>query len=181
MGNLRNRVVIGAVGQTSVAVTATTDVAIASLTVGGRVQYADVLAGFADNGNSTYTGVNGEASIGAVAVGADWIASNLLAGAYDGGSTIIYPTANFGTFGSIDLPPAFPTDHNLVAEIASVKIGGAVLGTPLTLNNADAFAFESQLIASFSVGGTLLNLKAGAHNDNLTLGATNDVTVLEVP
>jgi len=57
---------------------------------------------------------------------------------------------------------------------------GDVLGTPASVNKTDAFSFIAQEIGSFSDGGTVFKLKAGAGNDNLPVGATGDVTLLEV-
>ena len=177
IGNSTNPVVISAVGQTVLATGATVDNAIASLTVGGRVDYADILAGY----NPQLMGVNGQAGIGPVTVGQDWIASNLIAGASAGnGVTTITPTTNFGTAGSVDLPPAFPSNTSLLAEIASITIGSQVLGTPSSVNSNDAFGFVAQHVVSFSEGGTALKVKAGRSNDYLAVGATNDVTLLEV-
>src|SRR5439155_857241 len=51
------------------------DLAIGHLTVGGRVEFANILAGYQTDMGS----VNGDAQIGAVKVGGDWVASNLVA------------------------------------------------------------------------------------------------------
>jgi hypothetical protein len=169
-------VFITAVGQASLAPGARSDVAIASLSVGGKVQYADILAGYDENLN----GVNGQASIGPVTVGKDWIASNLIAGASgNNDTTTVAADTNFGGTGSINLPPAFPK-ANLTAAIAGIIIDGAVLGTPAFVNNQDQFGFVAQEIAAFSVGGVAFKLNPGPGNDNLPVGDTGDVNLLEV-
>jgi len=175
VGNSTNQVIISALGQTSLAKGAKLDVAIASLTVGGRVDFADILAGY----NDLLEGENGQAGIGAVAVGKDWIASNLVAGASaTGGGSTVSPSTSFGGSGSKDLVlKAFPSDSNLIAEIASIVIGGDVLGTVAA---GDQFGFVAQEIGSFSDGGTVFKLKAGPGNDNLPVEATGDVTLQEV-
>ena len=76
----------------------------------------------------------------------------------------------------MDLPLAFASNTSLLAEIASISIGGEVLGTPSSVSSTDAFGFVAQYIVSFSEGGIALHLKPGAHNDDLALGATSDVT-----
>ncbi len=178
IGNSTNPVVISAVTQVGLPASATNDLAIASLAVSGRVQYADILAGY----NQQLQGVNGQASIGLVAVGKDWIASNLIAGAStSSGGNSVSADGNFGTSASVDLPmQSDPSNTKLLAEIASIMIVGAVLGTPFSVNSADAFGLVAQYIVSFSDGGTTFLLKAGAHNDDLAIGATGDVTLREV-
>jgi hypothetical protein len=176
LGTSDSPVLITAVGQASLARVAKTDVAIASLSVAGKVQYADILAGYDENLN----GVNGQASIGRVKVGGDWIASNLIAGVSgNDDTTTVAASTNFGGSGEVDLPPAFPND-NLTAVIAGITIGGAVLGTPASVNNEDQFGFVAQEIAAFSVGGVAFKLNSGPDNDNLPVGDTGDVNLFEV-
>jgi len=74
-GNTTNPVIISAVGQAVVPATAKADVAIGKLTVGERVELANILAGYdlatngVADGTTAITGaVNGEASIGTVKV-----------------------------------------------------------------------------------------------------------------
>jgi len=176
IGTNASPVFITAVGQASLAPGARSDVAIASLSVAGKVQYADILAGYDENLN----GVNGQASIGSVTVGKDWIASNVIAGASgNNDTTTVAASTNFGGTGSVALPPAFP-NANLTAAIAIIGIGGAVLGTPASANNQDQFGFVAQEIAAFSVGEVAFKLKIGLGNDNLPVGDTGDVNLLEV-
>jgi hypothetical protein len=55
-----------------------------------------------------------------------------------------------------------------------------VIGTPASVNATDHFGFVAEDIGAFSVHGQTLNLQAGPHNDDLALGTTGDVTLLEV-
>jgi len=78
VGNPTNPVIISARGQ---AVATATDLAIKSLTVNGRVDFALILAGY----DADLNPLNADAQIGAVKVALDWIASSLAAGVTDGG------------------------------------------------------------------------------------------------
>jgi hypothetical protein len=135
-------VVISARGQAVLAPAATSDLAIGSLTVGGSMQFTNVLAGF-DQDDSVFTGSNGNASVGPVKVGGNWIASNLTAGVQDGG------LPGFATPGDtvINNPAGAATDA-IVARIASITIKGLVVGTP-TNGSIVQFGFTAQQIGSF--------------------------------
>ena len=79
IGNPTNPAVISARGQA--VPTATADLAIKSLRVVGRVQYAQIVAGVDQSGAAA----NADAQIGPVVVGGNWVASSLVAGAVAGG------------------------------------------------------------------------------------------------
>ena len=59
---------------------ARTDLAIGKITIGGRVEFTNFLAGYNFDFVSGLQASNGDAQVGAVKVGGDWIASNLVAG-----------------------------------------------------------------------------------------------------
>jgi hypothetical protein len=145
----------------------TTDLAIAGLTVRGRVEMADILAGYDVDLNPA----NGDAQIGAVNIGADWIASNLVAGI----------KATNGYFGDGDDVLIADTSATITAKVASIVIGGQALGTLESANPADHFGFVAELIGLLNVGGTSIPLKVGPHNDNVKVGATLDLNLVEVP
>jgi hypothetical protein len=117
--------------------------------------------------------VNGQASIGVVRVALDWIASNLVAG--------VAADANgqFGTPGDTEIgsPEAI---EDRIARIAGIIIGGQALGTPASVSASDHYGFVAEQIGSLSVSGTAIPLKAGAHNDNVSIGVTGDLNLLEV-
>lgn len=115
--------------------TAIKDVAIGQISVGGRVERTRILAGY--NGN--LTPVDGNAQIGTVTVGGDWVASDLVAGVKDGGA------AGFGDAGDTVIGGG-PS----IARIASVTIKGVVVGTPAA---GDQFGFESHAIGSLKING----------------------------
>jgi hypothetical protein len=157
-------VIISAVGHASLSPGAANDVAIASLKVGGRVEFAEILAGY----DIVLNPVNGDAQIGAVTVGTDWIASTMVAGVM---------TATYFGSGSDTVIPASSATRS--SKIASITVGGQVLGTPDSVDPFDHYAFESESIGSLKIGGTSIQLKAGRHNDDLYVGTTGDLRLLE--
>jgi hypothetical protein len=178
VGNFTSPVVISARGQAVQG--ATTDRAIGKIAIGGRVEFANILAGY-----DTYlTALNGDAQIGSVSVGGDWVASNLVAGATNlgadeaaGGSGFNADNLNFGDAHDASIAPG---SAGIVASIASVTIKGQAFGTPGTLHNLDHYAFVAERIGSLKIGGHAVALAAGPHDDNLNVGETSDLTVHEV-
>src|SRR5260370_9836038 len=136
LGNTTNPVVISARGQA--VPTATTDVAIQSLTVRGLVQYTNILAGYDVDGNP----VNGDAQIGDVIVDRDWIASNLVAGVMAGADGL------FGTADDAIIPGGSP---GIIARINSITINGQVSGTPAAVNSTDHFGIVAEEIGSLRI------------------------------
>jgi hypothetical protein len=168
VGNAWNPVVISAVGQ---ATPDATDLAIKSLTIKGRVEYADILAGYATSPEPLP--VNADAQIGAVTVGGGWIASNLVAGVDNGADNI------FGTDDDFLIAEPGGGIPAIFAKIASVSIKGQAMGTP---TGGGGFGIVSEQIGSFSVGGTAIPLAAGAGNDldPVPIGATGNLWFCEV-
>ena len=162
LGNTSNPVSITARGQA--APTGTSDVAMANLTVGGQVTFASILAGY----DTAPTPINnGNAQIGAVKVGGDWIASNLVAGVQDNGAD------GFGNGNEIIIGGGAS-----IAKIASIVIGGSVAGTG---PSGDNYGFESHEIGSFQAAGSIAPLTAGPSGDVVALSpATGDVTIREI-
>ncbi len=157
------RPLISARGQETLAPGATVDLAIKSLTVGGRVDGALIVAGF-QAGFPIVSGQNGNASIGAVRVGGDWIASSLAAGVND---------TNGNGFGNDDQRIAGAT---LVARIASITIKGTVAGTAA---GSDHFGFTAAEIGAFRASGFIAQLTAQKETIPLSL-ITADVALREV-
>jgi hypothetical protein len=162
IGNSANPVLILAVGQEMKPLTGL-DTAIASVTVGGDVRSARVLAGF----NFDQAPVNADASIGAVSVGRDWVASSLVAGAQDTGAP------GFGIGDTVQAVGNTP----LIARIASITIKGDIFGS---LAAGDHFGFVAQQIGKLKIGPRLLTLNAGPSNDSVPIPFTDDVRLLEV-
>src|SRR5262249_38312090 len=147
IGTLAIPVVISARGKAVVPVGSTSDVAIGSLTVGGKVEFADVLAGY----NTNLLGVNADAQIGKVQVNGDWTASNLVAGARPGGD------AHFGTSDDFKMKgPGVNDQPTITAKIKKIVIGGQVRGTTAT---NDHYGFVAERIVSLQVGANLITLQ----------------------
>jgi len=137
---------------------------IRSLTVYGQVEHARILAGY-----NLFGPTNADARIGAVVVGGDWIASDLVAGVDAGADQ------KFGTIDDV-LVTDPKNDSKVISTIASITIRGQVLGTP---GVGDNFGFCAERVGSISVGGSAITLKP-AGKDFFALGPTFDVRVNEV-
>ena len=146
---------------------ATTDLAMGKISIVGRVEFANILAGYDVN----LSAVNGDAQIGAVSVGGDWVASNLVAGAKNAASG----NTNFGNGSDASIGAG---SAGIVAKIASITIAGQVFGTPKSVSTTDHFGFVAQQIGAVKIGGNSIVLTAGL--DNLAVGETSDMTVHEV-
>lgn len=139
----------------------TPNLAIGKLSIGGRVEFAEILAGY--DGTDAE---NGDAQIGSVTVGGDWIASSIAAGVLRGVD---------GFFGTADdTQIALDNSANLHSRIGSVMIKGQALGT---VGGADHFGIVSESIGSVKVGASAETLTAGV--DAVPLGATDDFIARE--
>jgi hypothetical protein len=135
--------------------------AIGKLSIGGRVESAEILAGY----NGTVAR-NGDAQIGSVTVGGDWVASSIAAGVLRGAD---------GFFGTADDTQITGINSaTLHSRIGSVTIKGQALGT---IGGADHFGFVAESIGSVKVGAFSKTLTAGV--DAERLGATDDFIARE--
>jgi len=171
IGNTTNRALITARGQLAPA--GTTDLAIGKLTVTGRVEHSLIHAGesFPDFGAPSVR--NADAQIGPVVIGHDWIASDLVAGAVDGGN-------GFGNLLDAKISGGGVKDVATVfSRITSIVIGGQVLGT---VGGTDHFGFVAENIGSFKVKGgtTTFPMLAGNGNDAFFVGLLGDLAVREI-
>ncbi|MEQ1858965.1 MAG: DUF4394 domain-containing protein [Chthoniobacteraceae bacterium] len=146
---------------------ATTDMAIKSLTVGGRVERANILAGYDD----TLTATNADAQIGKVTVAGDWIASNLVAGIQDDAGA-----AFNAFFGDRDDEVIAGGNAALVSRIGAIVIKGQVSGSAF---GSDSFGFAAQQIGAFTVGKAKLPLTANTDPAFRLALPTLDVSVQE--
>jgi hypothetical protein len=144
-----------------------TDVAIGRLTVKGRVEFAQVLAGFNLNG----TGVNADAQIGTIVVGRDWVASSLAAGVNPGAGGL------FGDGNDVKLSGGVKDDPAISSQVRSLTIGGQALGTTAA---GDHFGVVAEIIGRLSVGGGVFPTTAGTGTDDFAVGVTGDFRVTEV-
>jgi hypothetical protein len=165
IGNATNPAIISARGQV---LPTSSDVAIGSLRVLGRVEFAHIVAGVNAFGQPR----NADAQIGSVVVVGEWIASNLVAGAVAGAD---------GTFGTADDAKmsggSVKDEAGINSKIASVTIGGQVLGT---VGGTDHFGIVAEQIGAVKIGGTPLALTAGIGNDDIPLGITGDFRIKEI-
>jgi hypothetical protein len=146
------------------------DLAIGKITIGGNIENAQILAGY----DATLTPKNADAQIGAVKAGADWVASDLIAGA----TNPAFPNFGLGDFG---IDGAGTTDNaTIISRIASITIGGLVFGTPTSVSATDHFGFVAQQIGSFKVAGSAIPLRSGPHDDNFPVGGAADVSLHEI-
>lgn len=149
------------------------DLAIGHITIGGRVEFANLLAGY----DPTLAPVNGDAQIGAVKVTGDWAASNLVAGAMNlgaddaaGGNGANADNVNFGDAHDVSIGVG---NAGITAKIASITIAGQVFGTPGTVNSTDHFGFVAEQIGPVKISGSLIIRPA----DLQVVGETPDVTI----
>ena len=157
VGNSAAPVTIVARGQA--APRGSSDVALGSLTVGGRVEWTNITLGY----NTDLTPANADAQAGAIRVGGDWIASNLSAGINPGNGFL-------GDSGDAKIAAgAGIKDTAVTSRIASITIGGGVLGTTDGIPNVKHFGIVAEEIAAFKSNGTALPLKSGANNDTFAL------------
>src|SRR5262249_6284882 len=119
------------------------DVAIGSLTVGDRLEYAQIFARY----NTDLVPVNADAPGRTVTVGGDWAASDLVAGSVNlgaddqpGGTGDNADNVSFGDLhdhkitGGTDSP-------SIVSQVGSITITGQVFGTPLSLGAGERYGF----------------------------------------
>ena len=130
--------------------------ALGALSVGGDVEFARIAVGSATS----------NAQINTVKVGGDWVASSLASGVDPG----------VGSFGDGD-DTLFA---NVISRIASITIGGAIVGTDFT--GSDSFAFTAHEIGSFKVLGKSLPLTANTFDPTVAFSPETggDVKLREI-
>ena len=167
--------VITAHGQVAQSLDPTLNVAFGSIAVGGGVRHAEILVGYNTNADLALAADNPDAQIGAVKVGGDWEASDLVAGAAW--------NKNFGD--GTDRRAPGVNNPDLSARIASIQIGGQVIGS--ADEPSDRFGFVAQQIDALQFGpaGSKTLFNKGWRNDNdplaprYNLAGTGDVRVFE--
>ncbi len=160
-----------------------TDLAIKSISIGGDVFLANILAGYdLSNDFAIRVASDRHAQIGSISIAGNWTASNIVAGAMNTASN----NANFGDANDASIRARGATDisaadtSSTLSSIASIKIGGTVAGTPDGDNSTDHFGFVAQQIGALSVNGVGIALTPGPSNDNIPLGTTGDFNLHEV-
>ncbi|WP_146855568.1 DUF4394 domain-containing protein, partial [Brevifollis gellanilyticus] len=137
---------------------------IKSISIGGTMQNAQILSGYAVNGAPS----NPDASIGAVTVGGNFIASSIVAGSI---------TNVDGQFGSADDVKIFEAAADTVfSSIASVTIKGYASGTAAA---SDHYGIVAEKIGTVKVGAASFVLAAGTDTAGHLIGTSNDLRVRE--
>jgi len=128
------------------------------------------IASHMDGGGAPGAGLFTNARIGAVVVGGDWRAADLVAGAAAGAD-------NF--FGTADDIVRSDNGSTLIAAIARITIKGSVLGTAAA---GDHFGFVAEKLGKLKIAGAVVALTPGPRNDldGVPLGATVDFGAREV-
>ncbi|MEQ1862883.1 MAG: hypothetical protein ABMA13_23425, partial [Chthoniobacteraceae bacterium] len=149
-------------------------VAFTLIKIGGDVRNAEILAGYDfDSTTGALINVTPDVQVGVVQVGGDWIQSSLVAGALQNGD-------GFGNGNDSKIVPTggIIDDAAITARIASVIIGGSIFGIP---GGTDSFGFVAQEIGAFRFGKNKLTLAAGTPDPAVSVAATADVFVREIP
>lgn len=159
VGNSTNNVTVAALGQ---AATTTSDVAIKSVSVTGRVQFAEILAGYNADVSTSQRGVatDADAQIGSVTVNGDWTSSSIAAGATSGTDSFFGDTNDAAITGG---------KATIFSSIASVVIKGQALGT-LAAGDAARFGIVAQFLGSVKIGATKFPLLALHGTDTFAAG-----------
>lgn len=139
--------------------------AIKSVTIGGTFQNALILGGYNIGGTAT----NADATIGAVTVGGNWIASSIVAGVDDGADNL------FGTADDVKITEG--AVDTLFSTIASVTIKGYAMGT---VGGSDHFGITAEQVGAVKVGLRTFNLAPGTDTTGHLIGSTGDFRVKEV-
>ncbi len=149
------------------------DVSIGKITVGGSVERVNILAGYTTDLVASNDGVQ----IGAVSVGRDWIASNVVAGVQNFGADGL-PGGTGAAADNVNYGDAFDVaigTGGITSRIASIVIRGTVVGSAV---GGDHFGFSAGEIGSFQA----LNFTAPLtpRSDVIDLSPiTDDVTIRE--
>jgi hypothetical protein len=123
--------------------------AIGRITIGGRAERLNVIAGASGDDID-----NGNAQIGSVTVGGDWIASSIAAGVENwGGNDVDENGAGDDNIRFGDSHDHLIDPSALLGKIASITIKGIVIGTQ---SFTDHFGFVSHAIGRLKINGSLI-------------------------
>lgn len=146
------------------------DIAIKSVKVGGSARATYIYGGFDIRNFFDFPWENADGQIGPVSIGGDWIAGSISSGIDQKDSFI----------GNGDDALAPDDDQNILSRIASITIGGTVVGSPDAISSTDFFGFVAQSIGSLKVNGGKIKLTTDL-DDILLSPITGDVRVKEFP
>ncbi|MEY5010789.1 MAG: hypothetical protein RLZZ253_1928 [Verrucomicrobiota bacterium] len=175
-GNPTQQVLFVAKGipQDELPLRARSSVALGKLFVAGSVSHSLIGAGLDDSG----TALNPDAQIGAVQVNRNWVCSNMVAGIAPG-PDFLYGNSD----DSVSTPGVnYVNRSNLISQIASIRVGGQILGSPTPSSNSDLYGFVASKIGSLRVAGVTVRLSNTSVPDTLTLSPStgSDVSLREI-
>ena len=154
LGNTTNTAFISAYGQKSPPINS--DVAIGTVRILGAMEYGFIYAGIGMAGQK-----NADAQIGTVFVGGDWLASDAVAGAAAG------LDGDFGTQDDGKLSGPLTKDLPAVySQINRFTVAGQLISTDFTSDN---FGVVAESVNNLNLGGEIIPMLAGRHNDLLLL------------
>ena len=133
--------------------------------IGGSIRFADLLFGY----EGAAVPAHSIAQIGTLAVGGDWVASNLSVG--------IHPS-NDGVLGTADDRYSDPNPTTPPPSLGRLEIGGRIMGTA---NSADGFGIAAGRIGQLIIEGRGRPFVPSAGNDSFALGSPGDIPLREVP
>jgi hypothetical protein len=165
IGTSQNHATIAAIGKTG---TGDNVIAIKSLLIAGNAVFADILGGALSINAPVGQTKNGDATLGTITIGRDFIASSIVAGA----------AAGANGYGSGDTPLTGGTDA--IASIARVTIGGQALGTAPAISPIDHYGIVAEQVKALKIGGVSVLLQSGPGNDDRPLGITGDLRIHEI-
>ncbi|MHA3770754.1 beta strand repeat-containing protein [Verrucomicrobiota bacterium sgz303538] len=157
------------------------DLAIGSINIGGRVEYAQIFAGY----ETDLSPKNADAQIGSVKVGGDWAASSIVAGAVNfgaddapGGTGANADNVDFGNLHDAKITGGIDA-ANRTSKIGSITIAGQAFGSPVS-NLANNFGFVAEAIGAVKIDGSALTLNAGTGNDGRFIPPSTNMTLHEI-
>jgi hypothetical protein len=154
-------VILSARGQDDVPTNPTSDRAFGNISVGGRVEWSEFLGGY----DTALDALDGNAQIGKVKVGGDWIASSLVAGAENSGGITHFGDGNDSIIGGL------PS----IAKISGITIGGNIIGDATSTNGTEHFGFVSKGLFPLQFNGESTPL---AISSTPLSPLTDDVTIV---
>ena len=150
LGNSTTAAFISAYGQKSPPMNS--DIAIGTLRVLGGMEYGFIYAGLGIGGQK-----NADAQIGTVYVAGDWLASSVVAGAATGAD------GKFGTMDDEKLSGPQTKDlPNVKSMINHFTVAGQLISTEFT---SDTYGVVAEAVNNLSIGGEIIPLLPGPHND----------------
>jgi hypothetical protein len=150
IGTADSPVIISGFGK-AIAPVSGTDVAIKSLKISGGVEFLQVRGGY----DLALSGLNADAAIGSIFVGADWRSSTVLAGVNVGADGFA------GTADDTKLSGVVRDTAEIFSTIGRFTIKGQAFGST---DNGDTFGIVAEKVVAASVGKAVFKFDVGARD-----------------